>query len=388
MPNTTTQQQAELLPATKEQNIITLKEVVGDLVVTITDDAQKELDTIKKEYDPANIPDDLTDKKNYKFVHNAIQTIKKPRIALEKNRKEIVAPLNDATKQVNGAAKPLKDEYLEIEEPWKKAKKDFDEKVELEKREAARLEEERVDKINEHLATVLATPQTLITSSSKDINNAMIRIDEDSFDYMEFEEKAKSKIAIMLTSLSKMKNEQEANEENARKVAEMEAKAEEEKKQREKEERERVEAEKIKNAEIQAKLDAQQAEIDKQKAELAEAAKKIEDEKKEREESEKRAAQEKADAEAKAKSDKEEAERKAAAEKENAERLAKEKAEAAAKKKEEERLEEEERQSRLKQVKALKTETKEWLKNLVDEQTAIQLVKEIYAGNVPNVKWM
>jgi len=261
-------EEAELVPATREEKIVSLKGVVDDLTITITENAQNQLTSLQDEFPESAIPEDLSDKKNFKMVHDAIQKIKAPRIELEKNRKEVVGPLNTAQKAINSAAKPLSDSYTALEDPWKKVKKDYETKVEIEKRETAKKEQERLDAISNKIAEVNALPGSNIRSDSAGLAVTIHKLENDMFAFQEFSEKGDAAKTSSLNLLNEMyekelKNEQREAEEQKRLAKEAEEKAEAERL-----ETERLAKQKEEQDVIAAKIKDQQDELDRQKEEL------------------------------------------------------------------------------------------------------------------------
>jgi len=318
-------QVTEMVPVTREQNLKTLTEVADDLVVSITDEAEKQLATLQEEYSSDKIPADLSDKSDYEKVHKAIQVIKKPRIALENSRKEVVSPLNTAAKKVNEAAKPLKESYIAIEEPWKKAKKDHDDDVIIAEREAIRVEEERVTDILARISVIETTPTTNINSDQSTLRALLDNSfnGDGNFDWAEeFSEKARDIYSYTKGKLEEMLKFRVEQDSFAREKADREAKDAEEKANREAEEEKRIAEEKKSQEEQQAKLDAQQAAIDAQKAEIYADTLAIEKQKRELDkarEAEKQEAIDKAKAEKQATIDKKKEEDRKAKEKKDAE---------------------------------------------------------------------
>lgn len=391
---------AELLPATREQNIATLTEVADDLVISITGEAEKQLANLQDQYSSDKIPANLSEKADYDEVHKAIQVIKKPRIALENSRKEVVSPLNTATKKINEAAKPLKESYLALEEPWKKKKKEHDDNVEIENREAIREEEERVDSILSRISLTETMPTTHINSDQSTLRSVLNNSFEGDghFDWAEeFSEKARDIFAATKGKLGEMLKFRVEQDQFAQDKVDRERKEAGEKAQREAEERERFEAEqarqeadKKKQEERQAELDAQQAKIDAQNAEIEKQKREIA-EAKEREERaaidrveaakrEKREAQKREESEKRAKVESEEQAAREKAEAEKRERVMEENR----KREEKERLEKEEfiRANRNKVAKTVIPVLEPYCKS---KKKAGELLVDIMDGNVDHL---
>ena len=232
---------------------------------------------LQEEY--KDIPQDLSVKKNYSLVKKRQLHVKKLRTEVEARRKELKADALAWGKLVDGTANEIKGKLLEIENPLADARKAHDDKIEIEKREAALAEEKRVDKISSTIAEIIAYPAIAISMKSDDIEGVIteLRLDLESVDTwaMEFSEKAKLAInesIEKITALHEMKMQQEKAAEIAAAAEAKRIKEEEEARvareaQFEKD-RLALEAERIKIAEDKRIADA-----------AAAAAKKLQDEK-------------------------------------------------------------------------------------------------------------
>jgi len=163
-----------------------------------------------------DVPEDLSEKKNYAIVKGAISAIKPLRGKVEKRRKELKADALAWGKKVDGEAKKITTSLLEIEAPHAKAKKDYDTRIEVEKREKALAEEKRVDGIAEKIAGIKALVESNISSTSSIIQEAIDRVAEDhtlSLEWaQEFEDKADLaciEVTAKLVELRDMKLQQE-----------------------------------------------------------------------------------------------------------------------------------------------------------------------------------
>lgn len=231
-----------------------------------------------------DIPEDLSIKKNYELVKSRAAKLRKFRTAVEARRKELKADALAWSRRVDSTAKELTEKILEIEEPIATAKKDYDTKLEIEKREATLAEERRVDGIAERIAGIKALVEANISSTSdaiqEAINRAQSNIDEINDWAMEFADKALVTIEetiAKLTELHSLKLQQEkaeeiariAEEERARKEAEEQARREAEMKaeqERLAEERKKIEAERV-EMERQRMAAEEQARIQREAAE-------------------------------------------------------------------------------------------------------------------------
>lgn len=219
----------------------------------------------------AGPPADLSIPENYESCRLACSEMRKKRTSAEKIRKELKADALEYGRKVDGIAKQIIDHIANLEEPYAKAKKDYDTKVEIEKREKALAEERRVDGIASRIAEIGALVTAHVSSSSEvimdlfpDLNTALLTVDDWA---MEFAEKARNTLAetmMKLEELVELKVQQEQfAAEKARAEKEAAEKAEADRIQREKEaaeERERL-------AKEREKLEAEQAELERQRAE-------------------------------------------------------------------------------------------------------------------------
>jgi hypothetical protein len=220
----------------------------GDLPPDIPEDNEKELvksestqvvkysvtleriAKLKEEY--KEVPTDLAIKSNYATVKKATALFRGLRGEVETRRKELKADALAWGKKVDGTAKEITEKLLEIEVPFSTAKKEFDTRIEVEKREKALAEERRVNGIAERIAMIKALVTASISAPSMIIKAAMDKLSFENPDEwaMEFSEKAKEAISetnTKLTELYTMKHGQEIAEDE-RIVAEAKRKEEEE----------------------------------------------------------------------------------------------------------------------------------------------------------------
>lgn len=219
----------------------------------------------------AGPPADLSVPENYEACRLACSEMRKKRTGAEKIRKELKADALEYGRKVDGIAKSIIDHIANLEEPYAKAKKDYDTKVEIEKREKALAEERRVDGIASRIAGIGALVTAHVSSSSEVIAKLIPGLKDDLMltkDWaMEFADKATSIINETLTKLEelhamKVQQEQFAAE-KAKAEKEAAEKAEADRIQREKE----AEAERERLAKEREKLAAEQAELERQRAE-------------------------------------------------------------------------------------------------------------------------
>ena len=185
---------------------------------------------LAKEY--KEVPADLTVKANYALVKKATSQLRGLRGEVEARRKELKSDALVYGRKVDAAAKEITEKLVEIEEPFATAKKEFDTRIELEKREKALAEERRVDGINARIAAISVLVQAHISSSSdvikQEIDKLSFMSDTDWAD--EFREKASlvlSETHLKLGELYTMKLNAETAEAD-RLAAEAKRKEEEE----------------------------------------------------------------------------------------------------------------------------------------------------------------
>ncbi len=326
----------------------------------------KQIGELKVKY--ADVPTGLTVKENYEAVRLGIAEIKKLRSSVESRRKELKADALEYGRNVDNAAKEIKEALLEIETPMKLIKTEFDEQKELEKREATRKEEERIDNIQGLIASIKASVESNISSTSDTINTVIdgLKLEKPEKWADEFVDKAKiviSETIAKLEELSAMKRTSEQVDEEAKKREEEDAKR-------------RAEETKNREAEIakqQKKLAEQQAIIDEQNSKIKEAEEKA------------KAQEEKAKAqEEKAKQVKLAEERRMAQE-----LLAKEKAESDRKEEEKRKAEQKIKEKEAREQDEQRTDemvnlAKKYTKTVADAKLLISNIKE---GCYKYIKW-
>ena len=221
----------------------------------------------------AVVPEDLSNKKDYKLVSEAASHLRGLRTSVEKRRKELKSESLAYGKLVDSTAKEITGKLLAIEEPFATAKKDFDTAIELAKREAALAEEKRVDGIAERIAGIKALPATHISSTSDVIETLFPSLNSDltTVDVwaMEFLDKAREAIADTMHKLEDLHDMKHQQETFAAQQAEAEAKLvaelEEARAKREAE----LEADRIRLVAERESMEAQMAELRKAAGELA-----------------------------------------------------------------------------------------------------------------------
>ena len=243
---------------------------------SITEQALALLETTYSIEKLQKIENHLSDKQNYKTVHDAVSYIRKQRGAVESHRKNLKSDALEYGKKVDSAAREIKERLLAVEIPWKGAKAAFDTAVEIEKRKAAAAEEKRVDDINERIANIKALVERSISASTTIIEAAINELNGMSVEWAdEFEIKATDVIAttkIKLEELYALKsNAEKAETQRLKQKAADTARQEDEQKQREFEQAKQ----KAENERMAAELKKQQQELMAAKAEFdaAQAAK-------------------------------------------------------------------------------------------------------------------
>lgn len=223
-------------------------------------------------------PKDLSIPAHYEECRLALSETRGTRSKTEKLRKELKADALAYGRLVDSTAKRIIDKVLEIEEPYAVAKKEFDTRIEIEKREKALAEERRVDGISNRIAEIGSLVAAHVSSTSEVIKALLPKLVSDLETCgewaMEFSAKAESTIRDTLEKLAelltmKMQQEQYAAD-KAKAEKEAAEKAEADRLQREKEvaeERERLAKER---AALDAERAAIKAEQDKLAAEQAE----------------------------------------------------------------------------------------------------------------------
>lgn len=226
---------------------------------------------LEQQWPSSSIPADLSIKENYNLVKEGVSTLRNIRLKVEARRKELKADALEYGKKVDSSAKGIKERILAIEEPIKKAKTDYDTKIELEKREKIRLEEERVQGIADRIAEIRAKVEANISSDSATINSAIISL-EKHIDVESWADEFCEKAKLALVETGNKLSELHAMKLQSEQAAEREAEAE--KKRLAKEEEARVELENEakrvaeQNAETQRKLDEEKAKLDKEREEF------------------------------------------------------------------------------------------------------------------------
>lgn len=250
------------------------------------------LEELKAQYPPEAIPKDLSIKENYEHVRKGIAHVRGLRSDVEAHRKELKKDALEYGRKVDAAAKKINDKLMAIEAPMKEAKIDYDTEVEIRKREEARREEERIDRIATRIAGIRASVEANISSDSDRIREVMTAIEKENPEEWaeEFLDKTKTAVVEALEKLQELYAMKLESEKAA------EAAAEAEKRRQEEEARARAEKEKelarIKeeNAREAERLAAEKAALQKEREAIdAEKRRSVEEERLRREEKQRKA---------------------------------------------------------------------------------------------------
>lgn len=347
------------------------------------------------------MPTDLAVKENHELVRVSIAECRTVRTTVEKRRKEIVAPLVEYQRNVNQSAKDITSRIAAIEDPLKDRKKEHDDRVEIERREAVKKEEARVDAINLRMAEMGTLLAKCMPGSSSTVQAEIDKLEGDKLEWAEeFFPKAdviKIDVVVQLINLRDMKTESEemqaAQKEREKKDAEEKERAAAQQKLDEERaaETERA-AQKERDflaAERQKEIDAHAAEIERQRIELKQGQDALAAETKAREEAEAARVRAQEAEEARIKKEAEDAELKQQQEAEEAKRKVQEEQRAKDKIVEEKRLAKE--SDRLRENRIAKTCGK-----LADAMTdyevgsslALTIVTMIIDGHFDHIKWV
>jgi len=123
-----------LIPEAEKQGLMKII-TENDLVKIGTH--KKKLTTLKRKYGGNKIQfTNADDAEMIKLADDAARDLRKFRTAIDDERKEIVAPMNNGVKFVNGKYSPIIDDTKELEAPIKKIRDDFKAAIEAKEKEA------------------------------------------------------------------------------------------------------------------------------------------------------------------------------------------------------------------------------------------------------------
>ncbi len=232
--------------------------------------------TLRKEYE--GVVYDVTTTEGMKAAKEARKAVSKPRIEIEKIRKEAKAPILELGRKLDGEAKRITEELLAIENPINEQIAAHEAKLEAERQALIKAEQDRVALIQHQLIRLQAIPQSYSSAVEPAKLQAVITQLEDglTFDYAEFADQAETARQAALIALRPMHIE-------ALERIEREAAAEAERVAQERrllEERARFEAEQAEarrqreaeEARLAAERQAQEEALAAQRAELERAA--------------------------------------------------------------------------------------------------------------------
>lgn len=267
--------QAELIESIEDITRSDLAKVV--ITYPVTED---DIEMLAQQY--SEVPEDLSIKENYEFVKGGLSTLRPLRTSVEAKRKWWKDPVVKLGRKIDSSANVLKDKILAIEKPLADAKKAYDTKVELEKREKAKREEERIDRIAERIAGIKALVSGHVSSTAEQIEKEINQLgkEEATFDdwAMEFSGKAEDAILASLDGLKELHHLKTQQEKLAAEQEEQRKKDEAEKAEQERIAKEEQAKREKELAEEQAKLAAEKEKMEAEKAKLEKERQKIEQE--------------------------------------------------------------------------------------------------------------
>lgn len=231
-----------------------LKQTDPEFLPVQYDMRKAQIRKLKKEYDPALIPEaNAKGDEGYLVIHEKAMAIVKVRTGIDAKRKTLKADALAWGKQVDDEAKRLTAMVEELEKPWKEKKAALDEKEAREAEEARQAElkriqiiEDKVEQLKSATNNLLGVPVEQLKEKLSLINAVVI--DDLYGEYVEVAQEYKDTAIAAITSGIKQREEFEAQQ------AEMLAAQE-------------------KIAEQQRILDEQQAKIDAQEKAIADAEK-------------------------------------------------------------------------------------------------------------------
>ncbi len=107
---------------------------------------KKRLTSLKRKYGNGKIKfTHAEDKDMIKLAEDAARDLRKFRIAIDDERKELVAPMNNGVKFVNGKYSPIIDDTKDIEAPIKSIREEFKNAIEAKEKESELLKAQRVN---------------------------------------------------------------------------------------------------------------------------------------------------------------------------------------------------------------------------------------------------
>lgn len=199
------------------------------------------------------------------------KTLQQIRFALDKRFKEEKAPLWKRCKDLDGLKKIWTGTIPALEDKFKSANQEVDDRKAHEEAEAAQKELARVESILEKIKAIEGLPVSLMDKSSVEIQAALGNLDSACEWAEEYQVKASTATEATADRLSGMVEFKQQQEEFAAEKAKQEAVAAEEKAKSEAEERMRQEEAERKNREEAEKLAKERAAIEAEKKAIADA---------------------------------------------------------------------------------------------------------------------
>lgn len=163
--------------------------------------------------------------KEYKALTAAVGEVRTLRTSVEKRRKALKADALKYGKNVDSEAARITELLVEVEDPLKAVKKEYDDAAAKAKEEKERIERERVDAIHNRIKVIRDLPHKAHSASCEDLENLIVRIKAvplDAENFAEFLEEAKEVISGSIDILSDILASKIKSEADAKKVKELE----------------------------------------------------------------------------------------------------------------------------------------------------------------------
>jgi len=146
-----------------EINLDTIKNAM-----TVTNNTISSIDALQKQF--SEIPNGNTDQ-GYKELQVGVSSLKKIRVNIENERKKFKRPLIDAGKMVDGNSKLATSMVEQIEEPWKEAKTEIDDRERI-------MKEKRIKELRSKISDIQAVIPRCLGKESGYIAKEMERLHE------------------------------------------------------------------------------------------------------------------------------------------------------------------------------------------------------------------
>jgi len=121
----------------------------------------------------SEFPTDMSAPDNYAIVKQGVASCRKLRGQVERRRKELKADALAYGKRVDAAAREIKEKLLAIETPMLEVKRAWDNRKEIERREAAQKEEKRINAISSRINYIKSLPGRNISGTVEDVKVAL-----------------------------------------------------------------------------------------------------------------------------------------------------------------------------------------------------------------------